>query len=392
MPWPCKFENVLSGIDITISNIPTERTHMRTNRQTLLHDFTALVAFLRGEAWVHSYHVMTSSLSLVFKDIEECAPTSVHDALCQRLILHHVENSKLLNRNHLIAFSILLSCFIVMVPTLTGNLQMGLCRATSSLTTAMRTFLTACYGSLLASQRSLRGAIETRILNRMTLAIGEETQESHINTDSGMLACGWFVFGLGFRLADDQGIPVSIGTMDEMNGFRSSLNRAVQLDLERPAQLSRNMHMFVIRIQPYITASAVLPELNGMPAIRLLETGEARIRDAQLFRSKIPFERLHKSISKHLHGGGRHMFTSTTLELCSQIVLRWECAILLILCLKRSQHLIIELARLGQASHKQAGLFLIHKQAILKRSHAPNCDRVGYKSQQFRPPVGGWPF
>src|SRR5262249_51511539 len=184
-----------------------------------------------------------------------------------------------------------------------------------------------------------------------------------------MFACGWFVFGLGFRLTDDQGIPVSISTMDEVNGFSSSLNRAVQLDLEQLAWLSRDMQMFVISIQPPITTFAVLPELNGIPAIRLLETGEARIRYAQLFRSKIPFECLHESNGQHLHGGGRHMFTSTTLELCRQIVLRWEGLILLIVCLKRSQHLVIELARLGQAGHKQAGPFIIHEQAILTRSH-----------------------
>src|SRR5215470_11157064 len=102
MPWPSKVENVLSGVDITISEVPTERTKMRPHRQTLLHDLPTPVALLRGETRVHSNHLMPSTCSLDFKEIEECAPARVHDALCQCVILHHVENSQFLNGNHLI--------------------------------------------------------------------------------------------------------------------------------------------------------------------------------------------------------------------------------------------------------------------------------------------------
>src|SRR5436189_3373244 len=92
MPWPCTCENILGGVDITISDRPTERTHMSTYRQTLLHDLTACVAVLRGEARIDSDHSMTSSSSPLFKDIEKCAPTGFKDALCQGMISDHVEN------------------------------------------------------------------------------------------------------------------------------------------------------------------------------------------------------------------------------------------------------------------------------------------------------------
>ena len=65
MPWPCKFENILSGVDITVSDIPTERTDMGSHRQRFLHDLPTVVALLRGETRVHSDHLMTSSLSLL---------------------------------------------------------------------------------------------------------------------------------------------------------------------------------------------------------------------------------------------------------------------------------------------------------------------------------------
>jgi len=64
---------------------------MGSHRERLLHDFSTSGTLLRGEVGIHSYHMMTSSLSLVFKDSEECTPTGVHDALCQRMILYQIE-------------------------------------------------------------------------------------------------------------------------------------------------------------------------------------------------------------------------------------------------------------------------------------------------------------
>src|SRR5712692_5718777 len=156
MPWPCTFQDILSGIDVTIGDIPTERTHMSPDRQTLLHDLTTVVALLRGEAWVHSYHLMTSSCSLLFKDVEECAPTGVQDALGQGMVLDHVENTQFLNCNHLIVFSVLLSCLIVKITALAGDFQMRLGSITSSLAAAFTAFLPTAYLALLTSECPLR--------------------------------------------------------------------------------------------------------------------------------------------------------------------------------------------------------------------------------------------
>ncbi len=82
MPWPCSFEDILSGIDIPVSDIAAERTHVSTNRQTFLDHLATLVTLLRGEARVDSYDLVTSSCSLVFQDLEKRAPTSIQDRLC----------------------------------------------------------------------------------------------------------------------------------------------------------------------------------------------------------------------------------------------------------------------------------------------------------------------
>src|SRR5436305_1953513 len=216
MPWPCTFEDILSSVDITVSDIATERTDMGSHRQRFLHDLPTFVAFLRGETRVHSDHLMTSSLGLLFKDSEECAPTSVHDALCQGMILYHVEKSQLLNRDQLIAFCILFGCLIVKVSALTRNLEMGLCRTTSSLTASVTSLFAPTQSALFASQRLLRRAIEARVLN----------------------------------------------------------STAFRVSLEEFPHFSRNMQVLLDSIHPHITACSILSQLDGMPAVRLLEARE----------------------------------------------------------------------------------------------------------------------
>src|SRR5947207_13002406 len=106
MPWPCHFENILGGIDITVSNVPTERADMGSYRQRFLHNLSTLVTFLRGETRVHSYDLMSSTCSLGFKNVEERAQRSVNDGCCQRMILYHVVNGKLLISIILVLFGI----------------------------------------------------------------------------------------------------------------------------------------------------------------------------------------------------------------------------------------------------------------------------------------------
>src|SRR2546421_4648012 len=129
-----------------------------------------------------------------------------------------------------------------------------------------------------------------------------------------------------------------------------------------------------------------------MPAMRFLETRKTHIRNAQLFGGKEAFEGLSEPVCQHLHGGGWDMFTATSLEPCRQIVLGGKRPILFILLLHLSQHLIIELAGLSQATHEQTGLVLIRIQSKLKRSHALTIAIRERNVNSFVPPVGGRQF
>jgi len=128
-----------------------------------------------------------------------------------------------------------------------------------------------------------------------------------------------------------------------------------------------------------------------MPTVRLLEAREANARNGMLLGGKKMFERFGEPISQHLHGGGGHMFT-LPLESTLKIIFAWKRLLLLVLLLDRLKHAIIDDARLTQASHEQAGLFLIWVDPILKRFHVFHSTPIENGSQPFRPPAGGRQF
>ncbi len=57
----------------------------------------------------------------------------------------------------------------------------------------------------------------------------------------------------------------------------------------------------------FIAIFAVLPELDGMPAVRFLEAREPDIISLMFFGGEKPFEGLREPISKHLHCGCWYM-------------------------------------------------------------------------------------
>jgi hypothetical protein len=362
---------------------------VRTYTQGLLNKFPTVATCLCRETRIDSYHPMTSSCSLFFEDVEERAPTSVHDALGEMVIFDHVRDSQVFNGDALIGLCIVFGRLEMMVAALSVNLEMGLCRTSGGLTASMGVFLTPAHHTLLASQSTLRRAIETRVLNRMTLAIRKERLESYINTDVRMSATARKMRSQRFGFAHDQRIPVPICTMDEMDGLGRALKRTVQLDLEEVSELLRDDEVFLVLMQRAVFA--VLPQLNGMPPIRLLEAREADTRNVIFFSREKAFQGLTEPICQHLYGGGWHLLTSS-FESILKIVFGRKRLLLCILCFDGLQHLIIEHAGLSQATHKHARLFFIWVQAVFKRSHVFYYSALENICQQCRPPAGGQQF
>ncbi len=206
---------------------------MGSHRQRFLHNLPALVTFLAGEAWVHSNHLMTSSCSLIFKDVKECAPTGVHDGFSEMMVLDHVADSQVFHCDTVMGICVPLSYLEMEITSLTCNLEMRLSCIPGSFASAMTIYLAAAQLALFASQGFLRGAIEAWILYRIALTIREKGLESYINTDIRMLTYAVMIFRSRFRLANDEGIPMSIGTVYQVHSLRSPFDKTVQLDLEK---------------------------------------------------------------------------------------------------------------------------------------------------------------
>lgn len=340
---------------------------MDTHRQTLLDQFTTVEALLCGEAGVHSNDLMSGAFSLGSQDIEKRAPRGVKDAFRQMMVFHHVGDLKVFHNNTLIALGIGLSCLEMVISPLPVNLQVRLGNGASGFALAVTAFCTTAHHALFPSQRALRGAIEAGVLNRVALAVSQEGFQAYINTDVRVRTRREGMVRVRISLTHDERIPMPISPMHQVNGFGGSLYRAMQLDLEEMPQLLGDNQMFLVLMQ--IAVFSVLSQLDTMPVIWLLEAREAYTRDVILLSGKKALERLRETISQHLHGGGRNMF-ALSLESTFQVILAWEGAFFLKLCLDSLKHLVIDEASLFQALHEHMGLFPIHEQAILKCSHA----------------------
>jgi hypothetical protein len=340
---------------------------VRTNTQGLLNEFPTIAACLCGIAGIHLYYSMSSILSSGREDFKELTPTSVTNRFGKVMVLDHITDSQVFHSNHAMRLSVLLSRFEVEITTLTGYLEMGLCRTLSGFPLAMRAFLATAHYTLLTSECALALAVITWVFNGIAVTVCEKRFETNVDANSRMGTGGGKMLRAWYGLTHDESIPVSISTQDKMYHLRSSLHRAMQLDLEEMSHLLRDDEVLLVFVQ--IAILAILSELDGMPAVGLLETREAHTRDSILLCSKKTFEGLGEPVCKHLYRGGRHVF-ALPFKGCFQVILAWEYPILLILCLDGLKHAIVNGAGLGEASHKQAGLLFIGIQSKLKRSHA----------------------
>ena len=123
---------------------------MGPHRQTLLDHLATVVTVLRGEARVDSYHLMTSSFSLFFKDVEKCTPTGVHNGFGHMVIVHHIGDLEVFDGNRMIGISVLLGRLEMEITALTFDLQMGLRCALRGFARPQAPFLASAQRALLA--------------------------------------------------------------------------------------------------------------------------------------------------------------------------------------------------------------------------------------------------
>src|SRR5262249_18743406 len=128
------------------------------------------------------------------------------------------------------------------------------------------------------------------------------------------------------RLADNEGIPVIIGTQHQMRCDWSALQWTAPFDLEQVTQLGRHIQLLSVCIQPDIVVCFALAQLNGAPAVRCLEAGKTD-RKPQVRHLQETFERLAESVSQCLYCGRGYSLSAAPLEARRQLVLRRERAV-----------------------------------------------------------------
>ena len=103
------------------------------------------------------------------------------------------------------------------------------------------------------------------------------------------------MFGSGLGFTHHEGVPMTVRTMDKVNRLGRSLSGTMEFDFEEVPQLLGNDEVFFVLMQ--IAIFAVLSQLNGVPAVRLLEPREPNVRNAEFFGRQKTFERLGETVS-----------------------------------------------------------------------------------------------
>src|SRR5262249_24118765 len=162
---------------------------MRAHAQTCLDVLSPSVAVLRREARGHSDHLMTSSLSLLFKEVEERAPTGVVKALRERGVLHHPPHLQGFDPTTAVSRCIVLRRLAMEVASLATDLAVLTRPLALGLAPALTALLAAAHPPLRLRQPFLSFAVVARVLYPLAGRIGQEARQPHIQAKSRMRAC-----------------------------------------------------------------------------------------------------------------------------------------------------------------------------------------------------------
>ena len=143
----------------------------------------------------------------------ELSPTSIVNALGEVPVLHHVVYLKVFVGNQVVRADERVRCLASEIFTLPGYLQIALCQMLSGFLPVLRLLVFTRDPPMQTLQAFFSLAVVTRILNRVSFAIGQERFQSDIDPD--LLAC-WvmhdFTCGLYPKLT-----LVAIGPLDNTN-------------------------------------------------------------------------------------------------------------------------------------------------------------------------------
>lgn len=356
---------------------------MSPNGERLLNDLPAAKAPLACEMRRYFNNPYPSLFRFEYEDILEGGPTCVSDALSQTVVLQHVANPQVFDCDEGIAINVMPGRLVRVVLALTGDLEVLTGRLLRCFAAAARTLLAACGLALRPPELLVPFPKTARVLDRVAIGVRDEVRESDIQPDRRAVL---FLPRLT-EITDDEDIPVPVGAVNEMSGFGSPFQRTMLLDLEAATEFLWDVKPLCFGVEEHISAGAVLPKLDGVPAVSRLEARKANRWYAKLFTTKEPLEGFVEPMGKSLYRGLRDVFSTSPLEAVREIVATEELPSLIVMSLDLIKHLVVKMAAFRQRRKEQAMLLPVRKKTILERfHHAPIVADMVTPGAAIRPP------
>jgi hypothetical protein len=331
---------------------------------------------LCGVSGVDPAYVTPSSFSLGVKYVQEPSPTRVQNALAQSSVLDHTGDVEVFHHNQRIQQGVVMGNLEVKITSLALNLQVRLCHTSGGFLASSAAFLAAAQRLLFASQCLLRCTEEAWIWDGIAVTVGQEGREPNINPDSWSIIFCCCNINTRRCLTHNQRIPVTIGTIDQIDRLGRAFKRTVQLDLDASTKLF--WHNQMPTIDSHITTSTPLSKLKGVPLVWLLEPRESNawttIRLSLMSMVPKELQRLVEPVSNCLQRGCWRVCTSGSRKDFIQIVSVRKRLRLTVVFLRVFQHRVVCVTCFSQALAQTTLLIVGGIQSILKRFHISNYD------------------
>ena len=117
-------QDVSCGIGIPIGYVATERTHVSTHTEGLLHILPTLRTLLRGVVRCNSNDLAVSTFSLTLQVVPEYPPGCIGNGKGQTMVFDHVSRFQIFNDDDLIVLDVLVRRFMEGVFALVVNALM----------------------------------------------------------------------------------------------------------------------------------------------------------------------------------------------------------------------------------------------------------------------------
>lgn len=125
---PSRVQYVLGRVRVSILDIPAVRADMSTDGKRLLNDRLALKAPLTRKVRRYLHNSRSSVLGFEREYVDEIRPTCVGDCLSKVVVLQHVLDSQILDRDEGVAVNVLPRRLVSVVGALALDLEVLLCR------------------------------------------------------------------------------------------------------------------------------------------------------------------------------------------------------------------------------------------------------------------------